>query len=123
MAKHGQRSSTSRNYGPAGAADDDANPTAQRDLSGSTALPGAADAATDSAEAAGPSEALRAGRSSGRTKPEYTVVEGRLDHATFQERASTSVKCTGLEVKLYMPRSEEAWAGYLTSTDVRIVFR
>ena len=36
-----------------------------------------------SAGAAGPSEGLRAGRSSGRTKPEYTAASGRRDHATF----------------------------------------
>ena len=30
----------------------------------------------------GPSEGLRAGRSSGRTKPEYTAASGRHDHAT-----------------------------------------
>ena len=37
------------------------------------------------AGAAGPSEGLRAaaGRSSGRTKPEYTAACGRRDHATF----------------------------------------
>ena len=35
------------------------------------------------AGAAGPSEGLRAGRSSGRTKPEYTAASGRHDHATF----------------------------------------
>ena len=34
------------------------------------------------AGAAGPSEGLRAGRSSGRTKPEYTAASGRHDHAT-----------------------------------------
>ena len=38
--------------------------------------------AAASAGAAGPSEGLRAGRSSGRTKPEYTVASGRHDHAT-----------------------------------------
>ena len=36
-----------------------------------------------SAGAAGTSEGLRAGRSSGRTKPEYTAASGRHDHATF----------------------------------------
>ena len=36
-----------------------------------------------SAGAAGPSEGLRAGRSSGRTKPEYTAASGRRDHTTF----------------------------------------
>ena len=39
--------------------------------------------AAASAGAAGPSEGLRAGRSSGRTKPEYTATSGRRDHATF----------------------------------------
>ena len=39
--------------------------------------------AAASAGAAGPSEGLRAGRSSGRTKPEYTAASGRRDHATF----------------------------------------
>ena len=39
--------------------------------------------AATSAGAAGPSEGLRAGRSSGRTKPEYTAASGRHDHATF----------------------------------------
>ena len=42
--------------------------------------------ATASAGAAGSSEGLRAGRSSGRTKPEYTVACGRRDHATFGSR-------------------------------------
>ena len=36
-----------------------------------------------SAGAAGPSEGLRAGRSSGRAEPEYTAASGRHDHATF----------------------------------------
>ena len=40
-------------------------------------------AAAASARAAGPSEGLRAGRSSGRTKPEYPAASGRHDHATF----------------------------------------
>ena len=39
--------------------------------------------AAASAGAAGPSEGLRARRSSGRTKPEYTTASGRRDHATF----------------------------------------
>ena len=39
--------------------------------------------AAASAGAAGPSEGLRAGRSSGRTMPEYTAASGRQDHATF----------------------------------------
>ena len=39
--------------------------------------------AAASAGAAGPSEGLRAGRSSGRTKPEYPAAGGRRDHATF----------------------------------------
>ena len=40
-------------------------------------------AAAASAGAAGPFEGLRAGRSSGRTEPEYTAASGRRDHATF----------------------------------------
>ncbi len=47
---------------------------------------------------------------------------GRLEHATFRERADASVRCTGLGVKLYMPMSDKALAGYLLSTDVRIIF-
>ena len=39
--------------------------------------------AAASAGAAGPSEGLRAGRSRGRTNPEYPVSSGRRDHATF----------------------------------------
>ena len=39
--------------------------------------------AAASAGAAGPSEGLRAGRSSGRTKPKYTAASGRHDHATY----------------------------------------
>ena len=39
--------------------------------------------AAASAGAAGPFEGLRAGRSSGRTKPEYTTASGRRNHATF----------------------------------------
>ena len=39
--------------------------------------------AAASAGAAGPLEGIRAGRSSGRTKPEYTAASGRHDHATF----------------------------------------
>ena len=37
--------------------------------------------AAASVGAAGPSEGLRAGRISGRTKPEYTAASGRRDHA------------------------------------------
>ena len=55
--------------------------------------------------------------------PEYTVARGRFDHATFLERADVSVLCTGLGVKLYMPRPEQARAGYLFIIDVKIVFR
>ena len=39
--------------------------------------------AAASTGAAGPSEGLRAGRSSGRTKPEYTAASGRRYHTTF----------------------------------------
>ena len=38
--------------------------------------------AASSAGAAEPSEGLRAGRSSGLAKPEYTAASGRRDHAT-----------------------------------------
>ncbi len=55
--------------------------------------------------------------------PEYTAARARLDHATFRERADASVRCTGLGVKLYMPRSDEALAGYLFMIDAMIVFR
>ena len=40
-------------------------------------------AAAAAAGAAGPSEGLRAGRSSGRTQTEYTAASGRHDRATF----------------------------------------
>ena len=40
--------------------------------------------AAASAGAAGPSEGLRAGRSSGLTKQEYTASSGRHNHATFR---------------------------------------
>ncbi len=52
--------------------------------------------------------------------PEYTAASGRLDQATFRERADASVRCTGLRVKLYMPRSDEARAGYLFIIDVKL---
>ena len=39
--------------------------------------------AAASAGATGPSEGLWAGRSSGRTKPEYTAASGRHNHAAF----------------------------------------
>jgi hypothetical protein len=51
--------------------------------------------------------------------PEYTAASGRLDHATFRERADASVRCTGLGIKLYMPRSDEARAGYLIVIDAK----
>ena len=43
---------------------------------------------------------LRAGRSSGRTKPEYTAASGRHDHASFRELADASVRCPGLGARL-----------------------
>ena len=52
--------------------------------------------------------------------PEYTAASGRLDHATFRERANASVRCTGLGLKLYMPRSDEARAGYLFIIDAKM---
>ncbi len=75
--------------------------------------PEAADAAADSAGAAVPFEGLRAGRICLWTMPEYIASRGRLDHANVRERANASVHCTGLGVNLYMPRSDEALAGYL----------
>ncbi len=98
------------------------NPPGPQDFSGTTARPRAADAAADSAKATVPFEGLQAGRSSGRTKPKYTAARGRPDHATFLDQANAPVQSTGLGFKLYMPRSVEARAGYLVSTDVRIVF-
>ncbi len=43
---------------------------------------------------------------------EYTAARGRLDHATFQERADASDRCTGLEVKPYMSTTDKALAWY-----------
>ncbi len=76
------------------------NSQGPQDLPGTKGRLGAADATADLAEAAVPSEGLQAGRSSRRTKPEYTATRGRLDHATFGERADASVRCTGLGVKI-----------------------
>ncbi len=39
-------------------------------------------------------QGLRAGRSSGWTKPAYAAARGRHDHATFRERADASVRRT-----------------------------
>ncbi len=55
--------------------------------------------AAASAGAIGPFPGLRAGQSSGRTKPEYTAARGRHDHVTYRKRADASVRCTGLGVK------------------------
>ena len=70
------------------------------------------DTAAASAGAAGPSQGLRAGRISGRTKPEYTAASGRHDHATFRELADASVRCLGLGARL-LAMSDEARAGYV----------
>ena len=67
--------------------------------------------AAASAGAAGPSEGLRAGRSSGQTKPEYTAASGRHDQATFRERANVSVRCLGLGARQHA-MSDEARAGW-----------
>ena len=67
--------------------------------------------AAASAAAAGPSEGLRAGRSSGRTKPEYTAASGRHDHATFGSGADASVRRPGLGARL-LAMSDDARAGY-----------
>ncbi len=53
---------------------------------------------------------------------ECTKASGRLDHATFRERADESVRYTGLGVKLYMPRSDEARAGYHFIIDAKRCF-
>jgi hypothetical protein len=75
-------------YGPDGAADAAA---AAVGIAG----PGAADAAVDSAGVAVSFEELLAGRIRRRSIPEYTAASGRLDHATFRERADASVPCSG----------------------------
>ena len=64
--------------------------------------------AAASAGAAGPSEGLRAGWSSGRTKPEYTTASGRRD---LRERADMSVRRPGLGARL-LATSDEARAVY-----------
>ena len=56
--------------------------------------------AAASTGAAGPFQGLRAGRSSGQTKQDYTAASGRHDHATFRGRADASVRCTGLGARL-----------------------
>ena len=66
--------------------------------------------AAASAGATGPFDGPRAGRSSGRTKPEYTAASGRRDHATFRERADTSVRRQGLGARLLATTSDEARA-------------
>jgi hypothetical protein len=58
-------------------------------------------------------QGLRAGRSRRWTLPEYIAARERLDHATFRKRADASVRCTEIGVTLYMPRFDEARAGYL----------
>ena len=69
------------------------------------------------AGAAGPSEGLRAGWTSGRTKQEYTTTSGRHDHATFLERADASVRCTGLGARL-LATADEARAGYAYNSGI-----
>ena len=76
----------------------------RRELLEDEHLPAAA-----SAGAAGPSEGLRAGRSSGRTKPEYPAGGGRRDHATFGSgpmRQSDERDSELLRHDLAMPRPE-----------------
>ncbi len=53
--------------------------------------------------------------------PEYTAASGRLDHATFRELADASVRCAGLGVNLYMPRSDEAQAWCLFIIDAKML--
>ena len=73
------------------------------------------------AGAAGPSEGLRAGRSSGRTKPEYTAASGRHDHATTG-RAEASVRRPGLGARL-LATSDEARAGWCIADCSAFLFR
>jgi hypothetical protein len=94
-----------------------------RTFPATTGRQGAADVAVDYAGAAVPFEELRARRISRRAMLDYTAASGRLDQATFWERADASVRCTGLGVKLYMPRSDEAQAVYLFINDAKIVLR
>jgi hypothetical protein len=70
-------------------------PPSCRTFPRNTGRPGAADAAVDPAGAAEPSEELRAGRIRRMAMLEYTTASGRIDHATFQERADASVRCSG----------------------------
>ncbi len=83
LLEHCRRRSTRRGrrtvYGTTGRPEQRtplANPPGPHDLPGTTGRSGTADAAADSAEAAVPSEGLRAVRSSERTMPEYTATRG-----------------------------------------------
>ncbi len=80
-----------------------------RTLQGDYGPDGAADAASESAGAAGPFRDYGpdAG-SSGRTKPEYTAARGRQHgHATFGRlRTDASVRCTGLGEPSHLPTSD-----------------
>ena len=67
--------------------------------------------AVASAGAAGPSEGLRAGRSSGRTKPEYTAASGRHNRATFGSGPTRQSDDRDSEPD-YLLTSDEARAGY-----------
>ena len=67
--------------------------------------------AAASAGAAGPSEGLRAGRSSGRTKPGVHRAERTTRPRGLRERADASVRRPGLGARL-LATSDEARAGY-----------
>ncbi len=100
LLEHGQRRRICRgrrtDYGTTGRTDQRKPPSClhSRPFPGTTGLAGAADAAVDSAGAAVPSEELRAGRIRRMAMLEYTAASGRLDHATFRERADASVRCS-----------------------------
>ena len=67
--------------------------------------------AAASAGAAGPSEGLRAGRSSGRTEAGVHRGERTTRPRDLRERADTSVRRPGLEARL-LAMSDDARAGY-----------
>ncbi len=89
-----------RDYGPDEAADTTAELPAPQDLPGNTGRLRAADAAVYSAVAAVLSEELPALRIRRMAMPEYTAASGRLNHATFRERADASVRCSESLAKL-----------------------
>ena len=65
---------------------------------------------------AGPYEGLRAGRSSGRTKPEYPAASGRRDH-----REQESVRRPGLGARLLATSDEARARGYIADYSAFLV--